>query len=142
MDVIGYGNDNTGNSLYEAGRGGIPLTNEWVFVVVPIPSPSRLVGEQGMFTFAEGLEQQPPESGIFPYPAGYSIYLDEIRFASSDNIDVFRQHAIGQPAVLCRLHRDRAKTPAPFSCWMEPSFRSSMHRAISTTSRRTLPWRR
>lgn len=90
LDVVGYGNDNTGTSLYEAGRGAIPLTNDWVFVVVPIPAPSKLIAEQGLFTFAEGLEQSPPGSGIFPYPDGYNIWIDEITFAKLSNIEVFR----------------------------------------------------
>lgn len=90
LDVIGFGNDNTGTSLYEAGRGGIPLGHEWVFVVVPIPAPSKLIAERGLFTFAEGLEQSPPNSGNFPYPNGYHIWVDEIRFARLGNIEVFR----------------------------------------------------
>ena len=90
LDVAGFGNDNTGTSLYEAGRTGIPLTRDWVFVVVPIPAPSRLISERGMLTFAESLEQQPPNSGIYPYPDGYNIWLDEIRYAHLGNISVFR----------------------------------------------------
>lgn len=90
LDIVGFGNDNTGTSLYEAGRGLIPLSQEWVFVVVPIPDSSKLIAERGMFTFAEGLEQQPANSGIFPYPNGYHIWVDEIRFAQLGNIAIRR----------------------------------------------------
>lgn len=90
LDVVGFGNDNTGTSLYEAGRGAIPLGPEWVFVVVPIPAPSKLVSERGLLTFAESLEQNPPNSGIYPYPGGYNIWLDDISFARLDNVNLFR----------------------------------------------------
>lgn len=88
LNVAGFGNDNTGTSRYEAGRGRLPLTREWTFFVVPIPAPSKLIAERGMFTFAEGLEEQPP--GVFPYPDGYNIWFDEIRFAKLGNVSVFR----------------------------------------------------
>jgi hypothetical protein len=78
LDVAGFGNDNTGTSLYEAGRAGIPLTTDWTFVVVPIPSPSKLVAERGLFTFAEGRE-----SG---YPEGHVLWFDDIRYAWLGNI--------------------------------------------------------
>lgn len=90
LDVAGFGNDNTGTSLYEAGRKTIALTRDWQFVVIPIPDSSKLISERGLLTFAESLEQQPPNSGVFPYPDGYDIWLDEIRFAKLGNIQVFR----------------------------------------------------
>ncbi len=82
LNVAGFGNDNTGTSLYEAIRVDIPLTREWTFVVVPVPDPSRLIAERGLFSFAEGVEDQ--------YPLGYAVWFDEIRFAKLGNIEVFR----------------------------------------------------
>ncbi len=82
LDVAGFGNDNTGTSRFEAGRGGIPLTTNWTYVVVPIPASDRLRSERGMFTFAEATEAA--------YPEGYNIWIDEIRYARLDNIVVFR----------------------------------------------------
>ena len=38
-DVIGFGNDNTGNSLYEASRKGITIGPEWAFYHRPHPQP-------------------------------------------------------------------------------------------------------
>jgi len=78
VDGIGFGNDNTGTSLYEAGRRGITLTGDWSFVIIPIPAPSKIISERGLLTFAEGLE--------VPFPDGYDIWLDEIRYAQLDNI--------------------------------------------------------
>ncbi len=82
LDVAGFGNDNSGNSLYEAGRGGVALTPDWTFVVVPIPDSSKLLSERGLFTFAESTEDAHPE--------GYDIWVDEIQYANLSNIEVFR----------------------------------------------------
>lgn len=78
LNEVGFGNDNTGTSLYSAGRAGVPLTPEWTFVVVPIPDPSRLIAERGLFLFAEGYEPQAP--------SGHQIWFDSIRFADLGNV--------------------------------------------------------
>ena len=70
LNVAGVGNDNTGTSLYESSRGAIPLTTDWVRVIVPIPNPSKLTEEGGLFFFAEGHENN----------MGYDFWMDEIRF--------------------------------------------------------------
>ena len=78
LNTVGFGNDNTGTSLYEAGRSNVPLTTDWTFVVVPIPAPSKLIAERGLFTFAEGYEAAHPE--------GNQIWFDNIQYAHLDNI--------------------------------------------------------
>jgi hypothetical protein len=78
LNLAGFGNDNTGTSSYEASRSNIRLTTDWTFVVVPIPLPSRLIAERGLFTFAEGYEAQHPE--------GHELWFDQIRFAHLDNV--------------------------------------------------------
>jgi hypothetical protein len=87
LDVAGFGNDNTGNSLYEAGRARIPLNRDWQFIVLPIPASSRLVSEAGLFTFAEGQDEV-----IASHPDGYDIWIDEIRFAKLSNIEHLRSN--------------------------------------------------
>lgn len=72
LEVAGLGNDNTGTSKYEAKRTAIPLTTSWAEVLVPIPLPSVLQGEKGLFFFAEG-----PQSG-----AGLTLWIDEVRFVN------------------------------------------------------------
>ncbi|MBD3336373.1 MAG: hypothetical protein GF355_12740, partial [Candidatus Eisenbacteria bacterium] len=76
LDVAGLGNDNTGTSLFEARRTGIPLTEEWSLVIVPIPDPSRLSLERGLFFFAEGYEDS----------MGFTVWFDEVRFAQVETI--------------------------------------------------------
>ncbi len=76
LDVAGLGNDNTGTSLYEAQRVAIPLTTDWSLVTIPIPNPSRLNLERGLFYFAEGHENN----------QGFNIWFDEIRYTRMENI--------------------------------------------------------
>jgi hypothetical protein len=76
LNVAGLGNDNTGNSLYTVERSAIALTSDWQQVVIPIPDPSRLTLERGLFHFAEG-----HEAG-----AGFTIWFDEVRFARMGTI--------------------------------------------------------
>jgi len=70
LDVAGLGNDNTGRSKYEARWSAIPLGTTWAKYVIPIPLPSRLRDEAGLFFFAEG-----PEGG-----AGSTMWFDDVMF--------------------------------------------------------------
>ncbi len=82
LDKVGFGDDNTGTSLFgatRAGRWAIDLTEEWTFHVVPIPGPWKLLSERGLFMFAEGLDED--------FPEGYDIWFDEIRFADLGNVE-------------------------------------------------------
>jgi hypothetical protein len=76
LNIAGLANDNTGTSLYESSRDAIPLTEDWVRVIVPIPNPSRLTAERGLFFFAEGHENN----------MGYDFWMDEIKFELIDGI--------------------------------------------------------
>jgi len=75
MDVGGLGNDNTGESLFTAERPNIPLTADWSKVTIPIPDPTLLTEERGMFFLAEG-----PESAT-----GHDLWIDEVQFEFVDN---------------------------------------------------------
>lgn len=70
LDVAGLGNDNTGTSRYEARWSAIPVGTTWAKYVIPIPLPSRLRDEGGLFFFAEG-----PEGG-----AGATLWFDDVMF--------------------------------------------------------------
>lgn len=100
LNEAGFGNDNTGTSVYSAGRANIALTTGWTFVVVPIPSPRRIVSERGMFTFAEGFEVQ--------NPTGHTLWFDDIRYANLLNVErvrasmpsVNKQYLVGSTATI------------------------------------------
>jgi len=76
LDIAGLANDNTGTSLYQSSRDAIPLTEDWVRVIVPIPNPSRLTAEGGLFFFAEGHENN----------MGFDFWMDEIKFVYVEGI--------------------------------------------------------
>ncbi len=78
MDLLGFGNDNTGTSRYEASIGEVALGTNWTQVVIPIPDSGRLRGERGLFTLAEGLEPQ--------YRDGYDIWFDDIKYQHVEGI--------------------------------------------------------
>lgn len=87
LNEAGFGNDNTGTSVYTAGRANIPLSTDWTFVVIPIPSPRKLVAERGMFTFAEGFEGT---AGGSPPRPGHTLWFDEIKYANLLNVQRVR----------------------------------------------------
>jgi len=76
LDIAGLGNDNTGTSLYESSRSAIPLTTDWQKVIIPVPNPSRLTAERGLFFYAEG-----HEGGM-----GYDFWMDEVKFEQVEGI--------------------------------------------------------
>ena len=100
LNEAGFGNDNTGTSVYSAGRANVALTTGWTFVVVPIPSPGKIVAERGMFTFAEGFEVQ--------NPTGHTLWFDDIQYANLLNVvrvrasmpSVNKQYLIGSTATI------------------------------------------
>lgn len=76
LDIVGFGNDNTGNSLYTAGVGAIPLSTQWKKVTIPIPRPSALAAEGGLMFFAESAENV----------NGHTLWFDEVKFERVNNI--------------------------------------------------------
>ncbi len=69
IDVVGFGND-LGASKYLVTISGLPVTTNWQKFIIPIPDPSKLTAERGMFLYSEG-----PENG-----RGYTFWIDELKF--------------------------------------------------------------
>jgi hypothetical protein len=82
IDVVGFGND-LGASKYQATINGLPVTTNWQKYIIPIPDPSRLTAERGMFFYSEG-----PENG-----RGYTFWIDELKFEKLGTI-AHPEHAI------------------------------------------------
>lgn len=74
---FGFGTDFEENK-HAVGLSNVALSTDWRQVVIPIPDPSKLVQEKGMFLFAAGTAST---SGN-----GYTFWLDEIRFEKLGNI--------------------------------------------------------
>lgn len=77
FDAVGFANDNTGTSKYQASWSNIALTTEWQKYTIPIPLPARLSAERGLFFFADAV----PENG-----AGYTVWFDEVQFERASAI--------------------------------------------------------
>ncbi len=122
LDVVGYGNDNTGFSKFEANRKDIALDSGWTFVVVPIPDSSKLFAERGLFMFAEGWE--------YYYPEGHEMWFDEIRFAQLGNISnprpamgsLNRQFLVGSIATLDSVRTIFDVDGADVTVWHQPGY--------------------
>ena len=82
LNLAGFGNDNTGTSLFESSVANLAIHRNWTQYVVPIPGPSKLIAERGMFLFAEAAEADKP--------LGYDVWFDDIRFVKLDDIALFR----------------------------------------------------
>jgi hypothetical protein len=69
INEIGFGNS-FGENKYLTTLNNLRIGTTWTKYVIPIPDPSRLSREQGMFWYAEG-----PEGGN-----GYSFWIDELKY--------------------------------------------------------------
>lgn len=88
LDVVGFGID-LGANKYQASVSGMSLTTTWRKYIIPIPDPSKLKVEKGMFYFSEG-----PENGN-----GYSFWIDDVKFENLGTI------AHGQAAIVNGVDR-------------------------------------
>ena len=75
LDILGFGND-LGENTYVATINNTPVNTNWRKYYIPIPDPSKLTGEKGMFFYSEG-----PEDG-----EGYTFWIDEVRFENLGTI--------------------------------------------------------
>jgi hypothetical protein len=75
LDLIGFGND-MGASAYQVTVSGLSISTSWKKYIIPIPDPSKLTAERGMFFYSVG-----PVDGI-----GYSFWIDELKFENLGTI--------------------------------------------------------
>ena len=83
IDLVGFGND-LGESKYLVSMQNVAVNTNWKKYIIPIPDPSRLTREKGMFFYSEG-----PEEGL-----GYTFWIDEVKFEKLGTI------AHRQPMIL------------------------------------------
>ncbi|PRX55343.1 glycosyl hydrolase family 16 [Flagellimonas meridianipacifica] len=92
---VGFGTDFEENKFAVIAQ-NIRLSTDWRKIVIPIPDPSKLVQERGMFFFSAGTQS----TGGF----GYTFWIDELRFEKLGNIAqpspaIFSGQDISIPAV-------------------------------------------
>jgi hypothetical protein len=69
IDVVGFGND-LGASEYQVSISGLAVNTNWKKYYIPLPDPSKLTNERGMFFYSEGPEND----------RGYTFWIDEVKF--------------------------------------------------------------
>ncbi|MEM8845734.1 MAG: glycosyl hydrolase family 16 [Bacteroidota bacterium] len=91
---VGFGTDFEENEFAVIAP-NIRLSTDWRKVIIPIPDPSKLIQERGMFFFSAGTQS----TGGF----GYTFWIDELRFE--------KVGTIAQPSPAIFFGQDLA-TPA------------------------------
>lgn len=71
IGTVGFGTDFVENK-YAVSIENVELSTDWRKYIIPIPDPSKLIQEKGMFLFSAGTEST---NGL-----GYTFWLDEIKF--------------------------------------------------------------
>ncbi|WOC40411.1 glycosyl hydrolase family 16 [Polaribacter sp. HL-MS24] len=69
INDIGFGQD-FGENKFQVSKRGLRLSTNWVKYIIPIPNPSELHQESGMFWYAEGPEND----------NGYTFWIDELKY--------------------------------------------------------------
>jgi hypothetical protein len=69
INEIGFGN-NFGENKFLTTLNNLRINTTWTKYTIPLPDPSRLTLEKGMFWYAEG-----PENGN-----GYTFWIDELKY--------------------------------------------------------------
>lgn len=83
IDVVGFGND-FGESKFQVTLKAVKVNSNWQKFIIPIPDPSKLTQEKGMFFYSEG-----PENDL-----GYTFWIDDLKFEKLGTI------AHPKPAIL------------------------------------------
>ncbi len=83
INEIGFGN-NFGENKYLVTLNNLRISTAWAKYTIPIPDPSKLTIEKGMFWYAEGAEG----------PNGYTFWIDELKYEKLGTV------AQPRPAIL------------------------------------------
>lgn len=86
VGTFGFGTDFEGNE-YAVTLDNVELSTDWRKIIIPIPDPSKLVQEKGMFIFSAGTQST---NGI-----GFTFWLDEMRFEKLGTIGQPRPAILG-----------------------------------------------
>ncbi len=90
IDLMGFGQD-FGENKFLVTRPGISLSTNWVKYIIPIPDPSKLIEERGMFWYSTGTQN----TGGF----GYTFWLDDVKFEKLGTIGQPQPAIVGGLAV-------------------------------------------
>lgn len=77
IGTLGFGND-FGANKYLVTLGGVAVNTNWKKIIIPIPDPSKLMQEKGLFYYAAS-----PENG-----RGYTFWIDEVKFENLGSMGI------------------------------------------------------
>ncbi len=86
IDEVGFGSDFE-EDKFAVGLQNIRLSTDWKKVIIPIPDPSKLVQERGMFRFSAGTLST---NGV-----GFTFWIDELQFENLGTIAQSRPSILG-----------------------------------------------
>lgn len=86
IDEVGFGSDFE-EDKFAVGLQNIRLSTDWKKVIIPIPDPSKLIQERGMFRFSAGTLST---NGV-----GFTFWIDELRFESLGTVAQSRPSILG-----------------------------------------------
>lgn len=75
LEEVGFGND-FGENLFVGTINDLKLTTNWQKFIIPLPDPSRLTQERGLFFYSDA-----PDFG-----AGYTLWIDEVQYENLGTI--------------------------------------------------------
>ncbi len=90
INEIGFGND-FGENKFLVTLNNMRISTTWTKYIIPIPDPSRLIEEKGLFWYAEG-----PENNN-----GFSFWIDELKYEKLGTV------AQPQPAILGGIDKSK-----------------------------------
>ena len=80
VGTLGFGTDFE-SSPFPVEINNVQLSTDWKKIIIPIPNPSKLVQEKGMFIFSAGAFNLDTDPSAPPtVDLGYTFWIDEIRF--------------------------------------------------------------
>ncbi|MEM7297391.1 MAG: carbohydrate-binding protein [Bacteroidota bacterium] len=77
IGLLGFGTD-FGDNTYAASLTDTDFSTKWTKYVIPIPDPSKLVQEKGMFIFSAGSQSTGGQ--------GYTFWIDELKFENLTSV--------------------------------------------------------
>lgn len=78
INEVGFGQDFLENKYQVKLNNPLQLTTNWVKYIIPIPDPSKLIRERGMFWYSEG-----PDSDD---GTGWTFWIDDLKFEKLGSI--------------------------------------------------------
>ena len=87
INEIGFGIDGSTNNKFQVTTQNLKVSTRWQKYVIPIPDPSKLINQTGLFWLAEGATNAQDEGG-------YVLWFDEVKFEKLGTV------AQPRPAIL------------------------------------------